>query len=117
MERFGDETSGFSVVFDQDTLTVRVEGWGFWSADVASKFGPAVRSACTNRPRGTALKMDLTRLKPMRDEGQDSFGLIVGSLAALGIERAAVATGSPLTRLQLLRIAGERAALDRTQVL
>jgi hypothetical protein len=54
----------------------------------------------------------MTRLKPMRDEGQEGFGSLMAALSVLDVSRATVVTSSPLTRLQLLRIAREKAAKD-----
>jgi hypothetical protein len=116
MERYGNDTAGFLLEYAADTGMVRVECWGFWDVEVATQFGSAVRGACTNRPPGTTLSMDMTRIKPMRDEGQQSFAMVVGSTVALGIRRIVVTTGSPLVRLQLLRIASEQRALDGVDI-
>ena len=51
--------------------------------------------------------MDMTDLKPMRDEGQQSFRALVGELPSLGITSATVTTQNELTKLQLQRIASE----------
>ena len=100
MERIGDDLAGFSGV-------VSVRGWGFWSAEVAASFGVRVCEACTNRPRGTRLTMELTALKPMREEGQRSFASLLAALPGLRVPATVVATGNALTKLQLMRLGGD----------
>jgi hypothetical protein len=107
MQRVGDETSGFSVDVDMAANAVRVKAWGFWSADIAAEFRIVVPDACRNRPRGTSIAFDMTALKPMRDEGQQAFGSVLAALPRLGITDTTVSTSSQLTKLQLLRLAGE----------
>ena len=107
IEQVGDNQAGFSVEFDQSDGTLRVRGWGFWSASVAAQFGNAVTDACHHCPRGMALIMDMTDLKPMRDEGQVSVGIFMKALPRLGISKTTVMTSSHLTKLQLLRLATE----------
>ena len=115
MNLFGNDQAGFTVEYDGDTHAVCVEAWGFWDAPVASSFGPVVRDACRGRPRDSTLKLDMSRLKPMRDEGQKSFGTLMGAIRGLGIEEASVVTGSELTKLQLLRLVAESGARERTR--
>jgi len=107
MQHFGDEGAGFSIEVDVLSGAVGVRAWGFWGADVAKAFGPAVRDACRNKPAGTLVRMDMTALKPMREEGQVSFGSLVSHLPDLGIAQLRIQTGSQLTKLQLLRISAE----------
>jgi hypothetical protein len=116
MDRFGDEGAGFSVEFDAAAGAVSVRAWGFWGADVAKAFGPAVRDACLNKPAGTLVRMDMTALKPMREEGQLSFGSIVSQLPQLGIGQLRIQTASQLTKLQLVRIASEHGKMQFVQV-
>ncbi len=114
---FGDAQGGFSTRLDVSTLYVKA--WGFWDNDVAERFGPAVLDLCQATPGLRRLEFDMTELKPMRDEGQEGFGQIMGALADLPKLTVLVTTSSPLTKLQLLRIARERApsgAVQFTQV-
>lgn len=108
MQHFGDEGAGFSIEFDVLSGAVGVRAWGFWGADVAKAFGPAVLDACRNRPAGTLVRMDMTALKPMREEGQLAFGSLVAQLPDLGIGQLRIQTESQLMKLQLARIAAER---------
>jgi hypothetical protein len=107
MKRVGDDLSGFSVVFDTEARAVRVRAWGFWNADIAASFANTVAEVCAGGPTGGFLLLDMTGLRPMRDEGQASFGSLLTALPKLGIQRAAVASDNPLTRLQLLRLVAE----------
>jgi len=107
MKRIGDDQAGFSVAMDTEVGAIRVRGWGFWSVEVASVFAQTVGEACLAGPKGAALLVDMTGLKPMRDEGQQSFGALIAALPRLGIARATVATDSHLTKLQLLRLVTE----------
>jgi len=115
MTQFGDSQAGFSVAFHPDEAAVRVRAWGFWSALVAAQFGNAVREACHDCPRGTALVLDMTELKPMRDEGQVSVGVLMKVLPKLGLAKTTVMTSSHLTKLQLLRLATECGVKDLVQ--
>ncbi len=114
MLRVGDENAGFSV--DAPFVgNVRVTGWGFWSVEVASAFASAVVNACRSQPRGATLAIDMSGLKPMREQGQEAFALLLRSLEALGISQTSVVTTNPLTKLQLVRIASESAAGARVE--
>ncbi len=112
MKRVGTEQAGFSVVFDAEARAVRVRAWGFWSADVAAAFAKTIVDVCLGTPKGGVLFLDMTGLKPMRDEGQASFGTLMASLPKLGIARAIVTIDNPLTKLQLLRLAAEHGRKD-----
>ena len=112
MKRVGDDSAGFSAAYDAERGEVRVRGWGFWSVEVAQEFASTVSDMCRASPRGAGLLIDMTDLKPLRDEGQRSFGALVGMLRALGVGRTTVVTASHLTKLQLLRIVAERDAKD-----
>lgn len=115
MNRIGDDNAGFSVSIDSATNTVNVRAWGFWTVDVATSFGKTVRDACRNRPSSAALAIDMSELKPMRDEGQQSFSMLMGALSMLGIVRTTIVTASQLTKLQLLRLATQAGAKDLIQ--
>jgi hypothetical protein len=116
MERIGNDTAGFTIDFDAASRAVRVRAWGFWDTDVAASFDTVVGGACRGRGSGLQLVMDMTELKPMREEGQRAFGSLVGRLRALGITSATVTTASQLTRLQLLRLANERGEKDTIRI-
>lgn len=106
-KQVGDDQSGFSVTFDSSNGAILVRGWGFWNASVAVQFGNAVMDECQQCPRGMALVMDMTDLKPMRDEGQVSFGILMKALPRLGLSKTTVMTSNQLTKLQLIRLAAE----------
>jgi len=110
MERIGDERAGFSVGFDPATSTVHVRAWGFWGVEVATAFDSEVSNGCRGLPRGSTMFMDMSELKPMRDEGQLSFRRLIGELPRLGIKDTTIRTDNQLTKLQLLRLAGTVAA-------
>lgn len=107
MKRIGDEISGFSAAFDAETVAVRVRGWGFWNAMVAEAFVGIVGDVCGTAPRGVPLLMDMTELKPLREEGQRSFGALIRALEVLRVGRVEVTTASHLIKLQLLRLVTE----------
>ncbi len=114
-QQIGDDQAGFSVTYDRSNGTLNVRAWGFWSAPVAAQFGNAVADACRNSAPGTALIMDMNDLKPMRDEGQVSFGKLMKALPRMGLSKTTVTTSSHLTKLQLLRLASEFGAKDFVQ--
>jgi len=115
MKRVGDDLSGFSTDYDVEAGAVRVRAWGFWSAAVAETFTQAVSGTCRASPKGAPLLMDMTDLKPLREEGQRAFGGLVGCLRELGVSRTTVTTASHLTKLQLLRLVAEHAPKDSVE--
>lgn len=111
----GDETSGFSLQFDPSPPCIRVRAWGFWNVEVASAFGRAVQDACRGRPSGTTLELDMNELKPMRDEGQTSVSTLLAAAPSLGIAATVIKTANQLTKLQLMRLAGERVKMAQVR--
>ena len=101
-ERVGDDAAGFTIAASGNV--VRLVGWGFWSPEVASQLDLHVLRACDRDPGLSELVLDLTELKPMRDEGQ--LGM-VHLLQSLGSIRVTIITRSQLTRLQLMRLVKE----------
>jgi hypothetical protein len=115
MDRFGNDDAGFSVDFDATAITIAVHGWGFWSAEIASAFDTTVRKVCSRSPKGASLLIDMSHLKPMREEGQRAFARLMGELRALGIVKTIVTTTSQLTKLQLIRLSAEAGAAASVQ--
>ena len=109
MDRVGDDQAGFSVEYDPVDGVVTVTGWGFWNPDVATGFAGKVASVVRELSGPKILVLDMRELKPMREEGQKSFGSLVRALPTLGVTRASVVTSSQLTKLQLVRLATENA--------
>jgi hypothetical protein len=66
-----------------------------------------VYEVCKASPKGASLLMDMSELKPLREEGQKSFGALIRMLPGLGIAKTSVHTSSQLTKLQLLRLVAE----------
>jgi hypothetical protein len=106
MARVGDDKAGFSMR-DDDPSPHRVEviAWGFWTIEVAAAFASTVIARIRERPRGVQLLLDMSELKPMREQGQDAFATLIRALPSLGVVKTQVVTTSPLTRLQLVRVA------------
>jgi hypothetical protein len=52
----------------------------------------------------------MTQLKPMRDEGQQSFSTLLRELPSLGIASTTIMTENQLTRLQLRRLVSQFSA-------
>jgi hypothetical protein len=109
MERVGDEQAGFSFSSDPSRDTFEVRAWGFWNVDVAAAFGTNVLAALRTRARWKRLVLDMSDLKPMREEGQRAFATLLRSLPSAGVAGTSVVTTSHLTKLQLARIAMESA--------
>lgn len=110
MENVGDDHAGFSFGDDPSRDTLEVRAWGFWNAEVATAFGVKTIAALRHRPGSKRLVLDMSDLKPMREEGQQSFASLFQSLSSLGVTSTSVVTTSHLTRLQLARIATESGA-------
>src|SRR6187455_1117032 len=109
MDRIGDDTAGFGVGHDPVAGAVQVTAWGFWSSDVAASFATQVVGACRDKP-GAGLVLDMTDLKPMREEGQRAFATVMRALQSLGVSRVSIVTSSQLTKLQLVRLVSENGA-------
>jgi hypothetical protein len=82
---------------------------------VSSSFASAVTEVCKASPRGASLLLDMTQLKPLREEGQQAFGALLGLLRGLGIGKTTIATTSHLTRLQLIRLVAEHGVKSSIQ--
>ena len=113
--RVGDNEAGFSVDIDPSGSTVEVRAWGFWNATVAAQFGDKVNRACLSCATGASLVMEMSDLKPMRDEGQDSFGQLMKSLPRLGLSKTLITTTNQLTKLQLLRLVSQSGVKNLVQ--
>ena len=106
MQRVGDDSAGFSVDHPApDRILVRA--WGFWSVQVAAAFEPTVADACRSWPRGAVLILDMSDVKPMREEGQQSLSQLLRSLPKLGVTQVSIVTTNPLAKLQLVRLVAE----------
>jgi hypothetical protein len=116
MHRAGDASDGFEVEVNDWAHTLYARAWGFWGAQLAAKFAPAVMEACQAGRTLTSFTLDARGLKPQREPGQEAIGALFAALRALGILRATVSTDSSLTRLQLLRIVQERAVKDLVHI-
>jgi len=110
MQRFGDDEAGFSLADSDDPI--RLVAWGFWSTEIAAAFAGALVNLGRARS-ATSMVLDATKLKPQRDEGQHALAQLMSSLVKLGITSVQVLTTSQLTKLQLLRLAGEASVKER----
>jgi hypothetical protein len=115
MRTIGNDASGFSTSYDGVGGTVRVVSWGFWSAEIASALEGAVLGEYRTAPVGSRVLIDVSSLKPMRDEAHQAFVSTFGTLKALGAGKISVVTTSHLTKLQLMRVAAESGWTDRVQ--
>jgi hypothetical protein len=59
--------------------------------------------------------MDMTQLKPLREEGQQAFAALFGLLRGLRVGTTTIATASHLTRLQLIRLVAEHGVKSSIQ--
>jgi hypothetical protein len=114
LKKFGNEREGFSIERRSDCIVVSAHG--FWSANFADQFVPAVVPALLEDGRGTRLTLELAALRPLRNEGQAAFkSLIVQALAA-GTTDLLILAPSALTKLQMLRIVREIREQSRVRV-
>ena len=111
--RVGTEEAGYSVSVDVPARTMRVEAWGFWPIDVCSTFAKALIDPCRNSGI-RRLELETSRLKPLREEGENAWFLVMGALPGIGLDAIVVKTNS-LTKLQLLRIARHSLSKDLVQ--
>jgi len=115
MDSVGDENAGFSFGFDSVKGAFEVRAWGFWNADIAKVFGGRIVGMLGQQPGAKRLVLDMTALKPMREEGQQSFANVCRALRNLGVTSTTVVTSSQLTKLQLARIVTESGASANVQ--
>jgi hypothetical protein len=106
LQRIGNDQAGFSIDYTSGA-GLSVAGWGFWSVDVALAFAATIVDACRQAPRGAALTLDLRELKPMREEGQQSFSSVLRATSTLGFASISIVTANPLTKLQLVRLVAD----------
>jgi hypothetical protein len=117
MQRFGEDQAGFSVAYDSSTRLVNVVAWGFWSRETAASFANIVLEACKKASFGTCLTLNMTDLKPMREEGQRAWSALMNGLPGISrIDRVSVTTGNALTKLQLLRLTKDSAIRETPQL-
>lgn len=102
MERFGSDEAGFSIDLRGSVVLVRV--WGFWAADLAAEFAPAVLAACRAASRPLRILLDGARLKPQNDAGEQAFRALFTSISQSGLTHAALVVTNTLTKMQLKRI-------------
>jgi hypothetical protein len=112
MDRVGDEHAGFSFGYDTAQDIFEVIAWGFWNADMAIAFGVKIPAALRQRIGSKRLALDMSGLKPMREEGQQSCANLFRALSELGVTSTTVVTTSHLTKLQLVRLATESGAVE-----
>jgi hypothetical protein len=107
-QTFGTGEEGFAVGADENAGTIHVRMWGFWTAETADHFAGIVIAACVSA-HVSIVTIDAADLKPLRDVGQDAVGAVLAAVPAHNVRRVLVTRAGALTRLQLLRIAKERA--------
>ena len=103
----GDSEGGFVVAPLDSNAVVRIRGWGFWPSHVANALVDSVFEAFPLGRKPAQIVIDAAALKPQRDEGQAAFAALFDRLAKLGGVRVDILVTSPLTKLQLARIAKE----------
>ena len=64
-------------------------------------------------PAQSKVLIDVSGLKPMREEAQKAFMNALQTLKVLGVAQVSVVTTSQLTKLQIMRIASEAGTMDR----
>lgn len=114
-DKVGDDQAGFSFGYALSGEVFEVRAWGFWSTDVAAAFGAKVIEGLQRRLGSKRIVLDMSDLKPMREEGQQSLAHLFRSLSSLGVQTASIVTTSHLTKLQLVRIVTESGAGPNVQ--
>jgi hypothetical protein len=110
MKQLGGDESGFSLNLRGSVVLVRV--WGYWEAELAHQFAPAVLQLCRTVGKPFRMIIDGAALKPQGEDGQQAFRELVAGVIGLGLVRAAVIVKNSLTRIQLMRITKESAATN-----
>lgn len=108
---FGTAGGGFRISVQGGTF--RLEGWGYWPADVASTFTREIEAACRNMVPPVDFSFVASALKPQGDEGQQALRTLMQCLAKANLSSARVAAENILTRMQLVRIASACGAEGR----
>ncbi len=99
----GDPQAGFAIECAATAMTVRA--WGFWAPALSTQFAVQVTAALKDHPHTTALTIDVSELRPLRDEGQQAFGLLLARALANGLCQVVIRAPSAITKLQMMRLA------------
>lgn len=114
MSTHGDADQGFRI--EQRGDAILITAWGFWSAEFVPQFLPVVMAALEAKGRGGALIIDLKDLRPLRDEGQQAFKVLMTKALAYATGGVELQGASALTKLQMLRLTRDLGAQDRIRV-
>jgi hypothetical protein len=103
----GTKAAGFRIMCQPGGKAVRVEGWGYWPADVALAFGRDMISACRKVSSPLSFLFDATELKPQGHDGQEALRTLMRCLVQFGLSSVTISTNNILTKMQLTRLAKE----------
>jgi len=112
----GTENAGYRIVCPPRGRALHVEGWGYWTPELAQAFGRDVTAACRTVLSPLGFVFDATRLKPQGREGQEALRSLLGCLARLELSGATVGTTNILAKMQLVRLAKECGVESRLQI-
>lgn len=103
MQLFGNDSEGF--VVETEGRRVFLSARGFWGAELASQLVPALIPELDRHKGQFSLELDLTELRPLRDEGQAAFRTLFSEALARNFSQIYIRSASALTKLQMMRIA------------
>ena len=102
----GTEAGGFRVGGAPHSA-LRIEAWGYWSSEVASKFAREAASAVKNLSPAATFVLDAPNLKPQSAEGQEALRALFRGLSALTFAEGKIVASNALTCMQLMRLLRE----------
>jgi hypothetical protein len=109
MQKGGNDDGGYELDRDELGASLQVRMWGFWSTEVARAFGDAILEEAKAAKKPKTVVLDASNLKPQKEVGQTAIASMLDTLTRAGVTRVSILIASPLTKLQLVRIANERA--------
>ena len=95
---------GFEVTYNEQGATLNLRAWGFWSLEVATKFGARVQDVLRRVTNKVRLRAEFTGYFAQRPEVQDAQLPAWRVIAARGLMEGVCWVPEPIARLQLRRI-------------
>ena len=111
----GTDAGGFRIN-GSPQATLRIEVWGYWSPEVATRFVRDAPPAVQRLTPAAAFVLDAAHLKPQAAGGQEGFRTLFRALSALTFAGGKIIAKNALTCMQLMRLLRECKMDDRLKL-
>lgn len=102
----GTDAGGFRIKGSAQSA-LRIEAWGYWSPEVATRFGREAPSAVQGLSSTAVFVLDAAELKPQAAEGQEALRALFRALSSLTFVGGKIIASNALTCMQLMRLLRE----------